>query len=103
MRDDGTGTVRTTITVDSDAVQRLGGPTAFAQTILLDDLRAAGWTVSQWTKGEGGAETIIVVASLSSIEADLARRIGDLAGPNGILRKPDAAPTTAVGSARATR
>ena len=87
MREDGTGTVRTTITVDSDAVQRLGGPTTFAQTIPLDDLRAAGWTVSSWKRGDGGTETIQLSHPFVD-QADLGRRIVDLAGPNGILQKP---------------
>ena len=87
MRADGTGTVRTTITVDSDAVQRLGGPTAFTRTIPLDDLRAAGWTVSSWKRGDGGTETIELSHPFVD-QADLGRRIVDLVGPKGILQKP---------------
>jgi hypothetical protein len=87
MRADGTGTVRTTITVDSDAVQRLGGPTAFTRTVPLDDLRAAGWTVSSWKRGDGGTETIELSHPFVD-QADLGHRIVDLAGPKGILAKP---------------
>jgi hypothetical protein len=66
-------------------VQRLGGPTAFVQTVPLADLRAAGWTVSAWRRGDGGTETIVLSHPFVD-QADLGRRILDLAGPNGILQ-----------------
>ena len=57
-RDDGSGTLRATITVDADAVQQLGGSTGLAQTVPLDDLRTVGWTISPWTRATRGSQTI---------------------------------------------
>ena len=50
VRDNGSGTLQTTITLDADAVQQLGGSTTFAQMVPLDDLRRVGWTISPWTR-----------------------------------------------------
>jgi hypothetical protein len=87
MRDDGSGTLRTTITVDADAVQRLGGSTNLAQTVPLDDLRAVGWTISAWTRGARSSETVTLSHPFVD-QRDLARRVVDLAGPHGILQDP---------------
>jgi hypothetical protein len=87
MRDNGSGTLRTTVTLDADAVQQMGGPTALAQTVPLDDLRAVGWTISPWTRASRGAQTITLSHPFVD-QRDLVRRVVDLAGPHGILRNP---------------
>ena len=87
MRDDGSGTLRTTITLDADAVQQLGGPATFAQMVPLDDLRAVGWTISPWTRASRGSQTISLSHPFVD-QRDLVRRVVDLAGPHGIVRNP---------------
>jgi hypothetical protein len=85
VRNDGSGIVRTTVTLDADAVQRLGGPASLAGNVPLDDLRAARWTLSAWKRGTAGAETITLSHAFTD-PGDLARRITDLAGPHGVLQ-----------------
>src|SRR5450755_1793791 len=87
MRDDGSGTLRTTITVDADAVQRLGGSKNLAQTVPLGDLRTVGWTISAWTRGASSSETVTLSHPFVD-QRDLARRVLDLVGPHGILQNP---------------
>ena len=87
VRDDGSGTLRDTITLDADAVQQLGGATSLAQTVPLDDLRAAGWTISPWTRASRGSETISLSHPFVD-QRDLVRRVVDLAGPHGIVQNP---------------
>jgi hypothetical protein len=87
MRNDGSGTLRTTITVDADAVQRLGGSSNLAQTVPLADLRTVGWTISAWTRGASSSETVTLSHAFVD-QRDLARRVLDLAGPHGILQNP---------------
>jgi hypothetical protein len=86
-RDDGSGTVRTTITLDADAVQQLGGSTRLAQTVPLDDLRTVGWTISPWTSATRGSQTITLSHPFVD-QGDLVRRVVDLAGPRGVLQNP---------------
>jgi hypothetical protein len=87
LRDDGSGSLRSTITFDADAVQQMGGAAALARTVPLDDLRRAGWTISPWAHGTTGTETISLTHAFVD-EADLVRRVVDLAGPHGILQSP---------------
>ncbi len=87
MHDDGSGALRTTITLDADAVQQLGGASSFARNVPLDDVRKAGWAISPWAHGTGGAQTITLSRPFAN-QADLERRIIDLAGPHGILQSP---------------
>jgi len=87
MRDDGSGTVRTTVTLDADAVQQLGGSTRLAQTVPLDDLRTVGWTISPWTSATRGSQTITLSHPFVD-QGDLVRRVVDLAGPQGIAQNP---------------
>ena len=86
-RDDGSGTLRATITVDADAVQQLGGSTGLAQTVPLDDLRTVGWTISPWTRATRGSQTITLSHPFVD-QGDLVRRVVDLAGPRGVLQNP---------------
>ncbi len=87
LRHDGTGTIRTVIVFDADAVSTMGGSATLAQTVPLDDLRHAGWKISPWTRGTGGTETITLSHDFFD-QTELAQRIVDLAGPNGILQSP---------------
>ncbi len=87
LRDDGSGTLRSAVSFDADAVQQMGGVTALVQKIPLDDLRKAGWTISPWARGTAGSEAISFTHSFAD-ETELSRRILDLAGPHGILQRP---------------
>ena len=87
LRSDGSGSLSTTITLDAAAVQEMGGASTLAQTVPLDDLRKAGWAISAWKGGSGGTETISLTHAFVD-QADLARRVVDLAGPRGILQNP---------------
>jgi hypothetical protein len=87
MRDDGSGTLRSTITLDADAVQKLGGAGALAQTVPLGDLRSAGWTISKWATGARRAQTITLSHRFAD-QRELTRRVLDLAGPKGVLQNP---------------
>jgi hypothetical protein len=89
LRDDGSGTIRTAITLDGEAVARVEQSgrtldTAFA----LEDLRAAGWDVSPWERADDGSATIRFVRDYAG-EEELDRRIAELVGPTELLRDPD--------------
>jgi hypothetical protein len=84
---DGSGAVRTSITIDADAVRQLGGSNALAQAVPLDDLRTAGWTVSPWKGGTRGSATVTLSHPFAD-QRDLVRRVVDLAGAHGILQNP---------------
>ncbi len=79
---DGSGVLRTTLTLDADALAQLGGPQAVARQVRLGDLEAAGWTVSPWNHGT------ITFSHPFKGQDDLARRLADLVGPGGVLRDP---------------
>src|SRR5882724_11547821 len=74
LRRDGTGTIRTVIVFDADAVSKMGGATTLAQTVPLDDLRAGGWTISHWTRGNGGTESITLAHDFFD-QTELAQRV----------------------------
>jgi hypothetical protein len=81
---DGSGTITARVTLDHDAVQRLTRHASLTKAVPLDDVRAAGWTVSGW-KTAGGAATVTLSHDFVG-QADLARRLADLVGPTGVLR-----------------
>jgi hypothetical protein len=85
LDDDGSGTVTTTLTLDQEAVQRAGGAEHLGDDVPLDDLAAAGWKVSQWTKALDGAYTMTLSRNFTG-EEDLNHRLADLAGADGALR-----------------
>jgi hypothetical protein len=87
LASDGSGTVRTTLVLDRDAITRLGGLAAASRQVPLADLRAAGWKVSRWTGGAGSTATLTLTHVFRD-QADLARRLADLVGPHGPLRDP---------------
>jgi hypothetical protein len=84
LRSDGSGTVTARVTLDADAVRRLTTHASLARAVPLDDVRAAGWTVSGWKTSSSGA-TITLSHDFVG-EADLARRLEDLVGSTGVLR-----------------
>jgi len=84
---DGSGVLRTTVTLDADAVARLGTAAGGTPPVVLNDLRAAGWKVSPWVETEHGSQTITLSHTFAD-QAELTRLVGDLAGSNGILRSP---------------
>lgn len=85
VRSNGSGTLRSTVTLDADAVARLGGANTLAQNVPIGDLRQAGWTISAWKRETNGAETLTLAHSFVD-SVDLARRVVDLAGPDGVLQ-----------------
>jgi hypothetical protein len=87
MHKDGSGTLRSIITVDADAVLQMGGTTSLEQTVTLDDVRAAGWTISQWSQGAAASQTVTLSHPFAD-QRKLARLVLDLAGPRGILQNP---------------
>jgi hypothetical protein len=87
LHDDGSGLLRTTVTLDADALARVGTTAAAAPAVVVDDFRAAGWNVSHWVQSGDGSQTISVSHSFADRE-ELAQRVGELAGPKGILRDP---------------
>jgi hypothetical protein len=82
---DGSGVVLAKITLDAEAVQRLttGGPLATA--VPLDDLRNAGWHVSDWKTAKSGAASLTLSRAFVNQDG-LTRRLEDLTGPHGALR-----------------
>ncbi len=87
LASDGSGTVRTTLTFDRDAITRLGGLAGASRQVPLADLRAAGWKVSRWTAGASSTATLTLTHVFRD-QADLARRLADLVGAHGLLRDP---------------
>ena len=86
LRADGSGTVAVKVTLDSEAVQKLTTGGSLATAVPLDDLRDAGWRVSTWQRSTSGAT--ITLSHEFVGQAELARRLADLTGPNGALRAP---------------
>jgi hypothetical protein len=85
LREDGSGTVTARITLDADAVRRATTHAALTQAVPFDDVKAAGWTVSPWHTTSSGAATVRLSREFVG-QDDLARRLSDLTGPNGMLR-----------------
>jgi hypothetical protein len=87
LHDDGSGVVRATVTLDADALARLGVSGGAPPPVLVDDLRAAGWTVSPWVNSGRGSQTITLSHPFTD-RAELVQRVAELAGPKGILQDP---------------
>jgi hypothetical protein len=87
MRDDGSGTLQSTVIFDADAVAQMGGASALEQNVPLTDLRGSGWTVSPFRSGAGGT-TVITFSHPFADQRELAQRIVDLAGRHGVLQNP---------------
>ncbi len=87
LANDGSGTLRTTLTFDKEAIERLGGVDKAARQVPLADLRAAGWDVSAFMRASKDTTTLTLTHGFTG-QADLVRRLADLAGPRGALRDP---------------
>jgi hypothetical protein len=87
LRDNGSGVVRATVTLDADALARLGASGASAPPVVVDDLRQAGWTVSPWVNSGRGSQTITLTHGFAD-RAELARVVDELTGAKGILQNP---------------
>lgn len=85
LASDGSGSIATTLTLDREAVERMGGAEALPTAVPLDDLKKAGWNVDAWTAANDGGFTTKLTRGFRD-EADLNRRLVDLAGPDGALR-----------------
>jgi hypothetical protein len=86
LREDGTGIVRATITLDKDAVTRVTGRgRTLAQAVRLDDLRQSGWDVSGW-RDAGNGGSLVTFAHGYTGERELAQRLRDLSGRAGPLK-----------------
>ena len=84
LRADGSGTVTARVTLDADAVRRLTRHAALADAVPLDDVRDAGWEVSEWRTSPDGS-TITLSHDFVG-QDELSRLLADLAGPSGVLR-----------------
>ena len=86
LRADGSGTVTARLALDADAVSRLTTHAPLAQAVPLDDVRAAGWTVSGWKASAGGAA--ITLSHDFVGQQQLSQLLADLTGRTGVLRDP---------------
>ncbi len=84
VNNDGSGILRTTVTLDDEALARLGGVNGATHQIPVADLERAGWNVSAWTRGPKG--TTLTLTHPFHGQADLSARLADLVGPKGMLR-----------------
>ena len=50
LRADGSGTVTAKVALDAEAVQKLTSGGSLASAVPLDDLRNAGWRISEWKR-----------------------------------------------------
>jgi hypothetical protein len=87
MNDDGSGLLRTTVKIDAAGVLEMGGPDKLASTAPVDDLKAAGWKISAWSKASNSSETLTLTHAFAN-QSELTARILDLAGPKGVMQNP---------------
>jgi hypothetical protein len=86
LREDGTGTIDTAVTLDAEAVARVETNGRTLETAFpLDDLRAAGWEVAPWQRLEDGRAVIRLTHDYSG-EEELDRRITELVGPTKLIK-----------------
>jgi hypothetical protein len=85
---DGSGLLVTHVTLDAEALARVGGVDKATQQIPVSDLEAAGWKVGPWVNGEGGGVTREFAHPFAN-ESDLANRLVDLFGAQGAVRSPE--------------
>src|SRR5829696_6093571 len=82
MQADGSGTVAVTATADAALVA--AAPSAFAD-LRLDDVRQAGWTVSDPAKGTDGS-LVVTLTKPFRTPAEATTILAELNGPDGPLR-----------------
>ncbi|MCZ7528145.1 MAG: hypothetical protein M5U14_18305 [Acidimicrobiia bacterium] len=86
VRDDGGGTVGVEVALDPAAVQAVeAGGGAIDERVRLDDLRAAGWDVSEWERSFDGSATVRLSKGFADSE-ELGELVEELNGPDGPLR-----------------
>jgi hypothetical protein len=89
VKADGRGTVAVSVALDRAARLALAGaalkPGASVPDVPLDDLRAAGWSVSPWRPSAGGGAALQLSKSFTG-GAGLASVLAELDGPDGALR-----------------
>lgn len=86
LREDGTGTIETVITLDGEAVARVETNGRTLETAFpLDDLRTAGWEVSPWQRQDDGSAVLRLTHDYSG-EQELDRRITELVGPTALIK-----------------
>jgi hypothetical protein len=86
LHDDGSGVVTVRATLDSEAVSEAeqdGGK--LEDRVRLDDLEAAGWTVSPWVRSDAGTAQIELSKPFSSPDK-VAGIVAEISGANGPLR-----------------
>jgi hypothetical protein len=84
LRADGSGTVTARVTLDADAVHRLTTHAPLDRAVPLDDVRAAGWTVSGWQTAPDGAT--ITLAHDFVGQTEVSQLLAELVGSTGVLR-----------------
>ncbi|MEX1006532.1 MAG: hypothetical protein WD271_01655 [Acidimicrobiia bacterium] len=86
LHDDGSGVVTVRATLDAEAVgeAEVGGG-KLEDRVRLDDVTAAGWTVSPWVRSDAGTAQIELSKPFSSPDR-VAGIITEISGANGPLR-----------------
>jgi hypothetical protein len=85
LEEDGTGSITTVVTLDAEAVGRVESDGRTLETAFpLDDLTAAGWTITPWQHGADGSARLQLEHDYAG-EDELRQRIGELVGPTGLL------------------
>lgn len=81
-RADGSGDVRVEVRLDDEAVEQVGD---LSQQLRVEDLRAAGWTVSGPSKVDGGGVEVVAEKAFSSPDG-AGRAIAEISGEDGPFR-----------------
>jgi hypothetical protein len=84
---DGSGELVTRVTLDAEALARVGGKEKAAEQIPVADLEAAGWNIGPWVD-EGGSASREFRHDYAN-QADLGNRLADLFGTEGAVRLPE--------------
>ena len=86
VHDDGSGTVTVAAHLDAAAVQAVEVQgKKVDESIRLDDLKQAGWTIEPWTTADDGSATISMSKAFTSPD-QVADILGEVSGANGPLR-----------------
>ena len=82
IRSDGSGQVVQAVGLDDAAMARIGD---LDQQLALDDLEAAGWTVSEPERGDDGLTWVSATKEVADT-TELALAVSELTGREGMLR-----------------
>lgn len=80
VEEDGSGSIEVVTTLDADALDRIGGD--LGEVVVLDDLRAAGWTVDGPTEEPDGGARLAVRRAFGNPE-EAAAIFDELTGEDG--------------------